>query len=94
MTAVKYLGPSHFRELSAADFKKLGAPNQKKIVFVRDEATTVHADTADVLLVELADEFEEVAEKQPAGEDEPMTDSANDDEVDHPDGHLAPEDQA
>lgn len=59
-TQIKYTGLAHFRELMAADFKKLGVEGQKALTFARHEATEVEDDVADVLLKELGDEFERV----------------------------------
>lgn len=92
MPMIQYLGPSHFRELGAADFKKLGAEGQKKLTFSRDEPLKVSSHVANVLVQNLPDEFAKVEEKDDSARDMPMTDSANEDEVDHPDGHL-PEDE-
>lgn len=93
MPFIKYLGPSHFRELGASDFKKFGV-NQKKMTFARDESTKVSGDVVDALMTHLSDEFEEVLEEddEEVSQDQSMTDSVNSDEVDHPDGHL-PEDE-
>lgn len=92
MPMIQYLGPSHFRELGAADFKKLGVEGQKKLTFSRDEPLKVSGHVADALTQNLPDEFAEVDEEDEPAQDVPMTDSANQDEVDHPDGHL-PEDE-
>lgn len=61
-TKIKYTGLAHFRELAAADFKKLGVEGQKALAFARHEATEVEDDVAKVLLKELGDEFEKVKE--------------------------------
>jgi hypothetical protein len=91
MAFVKYLGPSHFRELGAADFKKFGVGTQKKVTFTRDEPTQIHDDAAYALLENLPDEFEVVDEDDSTAQTELMTDSVNPDEVDHPAGHLPEE---
>lgn len=61
-TKIKYTGLAHFRELAAADFKKLGVEGQKALTFARHEVTEVEDDVADALLNLLGDEFTKVKE--------------------------------
>lgn len=68
MATIKYTGFSHFRELLAEDFKKLGVEGQKALTFARHEATEVKDDVAEALLQVLGDEFEKVKEDTKAAE--------------------------
>lgn len=89
MPHIKYTGLSHFRELAAADFKRLGVEGQKKLTWARDEVLEVSNEVADKLQELLGDEFEKVRKDYRSSQaQEPATDSDNEDEVDHPDGHV------
>lgn len=66
MTHVQYTGASDTRQLSAADFKKLGVEEQGKMEFRRMEPTEVSDAVAEALLNNelVGGNFEEVSEKQ------------------------------
>ena len=89
---VKYTGTSDFRELGAADFKKAGIENQKKIVFAQGEVTEVDDEVGKALIANEGlfqyDDFEEVTdEEQPkAGVEE--QDAADDKQVDNESGTV------
>jgi len=57
---IKYLGPSHFRELGPEDLTKFGVDGFKKTTWARDEPTEIDAKTGKALLDNLPDEFAEV----------------------------------
>lgn len=68
MARLKYMGTSDSRELSAADFKKLGVEDQKKTVFPRFEEVEVDDVVAEAL-TNLGD-FEEVKTESTEGTQE------------------------
>lgn len=94
MAKIKYIGLSHFRELAAADFKKLGVEGQKFISFARHEATEVSDDVADALLGLLGDEFQKVKEDvaKASKSSTSSTEPPEDTQSTNPPGHF-PEDQ-
>lgn len=59
---IKYVGPSHFRELGAEDLKKFGVEGFKKTTWTRDEPTDIEPKAGKALLENLPDEFAEVPE--------------------------------
>lgn len=62
MALIKYTGLAHFRELAAADFKKLEVEGQKALTWARGEVKEVSDEVADALHELLSDEFEKVKE--------------------------------
>jgi hypothetical protein len=96
MALLKYVGTSHFRELLAEDFAKVGVEVKAAIVFGRNEATKVSDEVADAIHKLVGDEFEQVSEdvkaeirdpeKTPptAQVPVPLTDGVNPSEVDNP----------
>lgn len=60
MALIKYKGLSHYRELLADDFKKVGVEVKEALVFARHEVTEVADDVADAVLKLVGDEFEKV----------------------------------
>lgn len=91
MAHIKYTGTSHFRELLAADFKRLGVEGQKKTVWARGEVLEVPDEVAEVLIDSLGDEFDLVDDDETDEAPEPMTDRANEDEVESPSGNRPEE---
>lgn len=66
MTHVQYTGAANTRQLSAADFKKLGVDDQGKMEFSRMEPVEVSSAVAEALLNNelVGGNFEEVSGKQ------------------------------
>lgn len=62
MALIKYTGLSHFRELMAEDFAKLGVETRKALTWARGEIKEVEDDVADVLHKLLSAEFTKVEE--------------------------------
>lgn len=62
MALIKYIGLSHFRELMAEDFAKLGVEGQKALTWARAEIKEVEDDVADALHKILGTEFTKVEE--------------------------------
>lgn len=68
MAQIKYTGLSHFRELAAADFKKLGVEGQRALVWARGEVKEVSDDVANALHTLLGTEFQKVEADAKAAE--------------------------
>lgn len=60
MPKVKYTGFSHFRELLAEDFAKVGVEVKEALVFARHEVTEVTDEIAEAIQKLVGDEFEKV----------------------------------
>lgn len=60
MAKIKYTGLSHFRELLAEDFAKVGVEVKEALIFARHEVTEVSDEVADAITKLVGDEFEKV----------------------------------
>jgi hypothetical protein len=57
MPVIKYIGGSHFRELSAEDLHQFGVDDFEDTTWAQGEPTEVSQDVFDVLLEYFGDEF-------------------------------------